>query len=96
MRDTRDMFDPPERGRFGENEQNMARRGPRVTGASDLIDVTLMLREDRPVSIAVTDPNGAQAKWIWLPKSQIEYVHASAGRVVVTLPAWLAKEKGLA
>ena len=94
-RDTFDMFEPPERGRFGDNEQHRPGRGPKVTGASDLIDLTLTLREERPVSIAVTDPKGPMAKWVWLPKSQIEFEHGASGMVVVTIPTWLAKDKGL-
>lgn len=99
IRDTADMFKDPERGRFGENEeQHRPGRGPRVTGASDLHDLALILKHEKPAGIAVVDPakphlNGG--KWIWLPKSQIEWVHARGGTIVVTLPAWLARDKEL-
>jgi hypothetical protein len=94
-RDTFDMFEPPERGRFGDNEQHRPGRGPKVNGASDLIDLTLTLREERPVSIAVSDPAKPGTKWTWLPKSQIEFEHGASGMVVVTMPEWLAKDKQL-
>jgi hypothetical protein len=97
-RDTFDNFQQPERGRFGDNEaaEPKARSKPRVTGASDLIDLTLRLMKDNPLSIAVTDPAKRDGKWIFLPKSQIEYRDIGHGTVIVTLPGWLAEDKGLA
>jgi hypothetical protein len=94
-RDAYDMFQNPERGRFGENElQHRPGAGPKVTGASNLIDLTLQLQQDRPLSIMVTDPAKPKSKWIPLPKSLIEYV--DKGSVVeVTMPRSLAHEKGL-
>jgi hypothetical protein len=96
-RDAYDMFKSPDRGRFGENEeQHRPGRGPRVTGASDLVDLTLTVRADRPKSVAVTDDTKVGAKWVWLPKSQIEIVGLAAGNTVqITMPEWLAKDKGL-
>lgn len=87
LQDTADMFAKPERGRFGDNEQHRPGSGPRVTGASDLIDVTLTLRRDNPLSITVSDDKG---RWISLPKSQIEYCDLGHGEVEVTMPEWLA------
>ena len=94
-RDTYDMFEQKDRGRFGENEERQHRpgRGPRVTGASDLHDFKLVLRREKPAAIAVSDPTKSES--IWLPKSQIEWDHTSGGLVVVTMPEWLAREKGL-
>lgn len=95
-RDTFDRFQPPARGRFGDNEQAPRRGGPRVTGASDLRDLTLQWRMEKENAIAVTKPGDDDARWAWLPKSQIEYERKAGGReVVVTLPEWLAVEKGL-
>jgi hypothetical protein len=95
-RDSFDMFQEPERGRFGENElQHRPGAGPRVTGASNLCDLTLQLQQDRPLSIMVTDPDKPGSKWIPLPKALIEYVDAGGGKVLVTLPRSIAKEKGL-
>jgi hypothetical protein len=99
QRDTYDMFAEPERGRFGDNEtQVRPGRGPRVTGASDLIDLTLMLKAQTAKAIGVIDPakpslNNGQP--IWLPRSQIEFEAGRAGTVVVAIPEWLAKDKGL-
>ena len=96
MRDTFDMFQEPERGRFGENEQR--RQGPKVTGTSDLQDLTLILKAQTSQAIGVIDPakpslnNG---KPIWLPKSQVEIERGRGAMVTVTLPEWLARDKGL-
>jgi uncharacterized protein YecE (DUF72 family) len=101
LTDTFDMFAPPDRGRFGENEDR-PQRGERVTGASDLHDLTLILKHEKPAAIAVVDsakPHLNDGKWIWLPKSQVEWAyartHGKDQAVVVTLPAWLARDKGL-
>jgi hypothetical protein len=97
-RDTLDMFNDGEhqRGRFGEDEeQHRPGRGQRVTGASDLIDLTLELKQDRPLSIGVVDPAKPGTKLVFLPKSQIEFVAKGGGVVEVAMPSWLAKDKGL-
>ena len=63
---------------------------------SDLVDLTLELRAEKPLSIAVSDPAKPSATpWVWLPKSQIEFVRKSASVVEVTMPEWIAKQKGL-
>jgi hypothetical protein len=92
MRDAFDAFTPPDRGLFGENEQKP--QTTRVNGRSDLHDLTLILRQKKPLSIAVTQTDGA-GPWIWLPKSEIEYVEKGKGVVEVTIPEWLAVKKGL-
>lgn len=61
---------------------------------SDLVDLTLELRAEKPLAIAVSDPAKRGAPWVWLPRSQIEIARDGAA-VTVTLPAWLAKDKGL-
>jgi hypothetical protein len=95
-RDAYDMFQKPERGRFGENElRHRPGVGPRVTGASNLIDLKLQLQQDRPLSLMVTDPAKPKSKWIPLPKSLIEYRDIGNGVVEVTLPRSLAHQKGL-
>ncbi len=94
-RDTFDMFEKSDRGRFGDNEQHRPGNGPRVSGASDLVDIALTFKDERPASIAVVDPSKPGSKWIFLPKSQIEFEHGASGSVVVTIPQWLAREKGL-
>lgn len=101
MKDTRDAFDPPERGRFGDNEiDRRSGPGPRVTGASDLLDLTLILRNDNPAKKAIAvsrKDDTAFEDWVWLPRSLIEY-EMSRGvgcAVIVTLPRRLAGERGL-
>lgn len=91
-RDTFDRFSPPDRGRFGDNEQ--ASQPERLSGAARLHDLTLELKHDKPLAIAVTDPAKPGSKWIWLPKSKIEF-EINGAFVTVTIPEWLAKEKGL-
>ncbi len=59
---------------------------------SDLIDVTVELITDTDRAILVTDGGHP----VWLPKSQIEYERRGVGGLYeVTLPVWLAHEKGL-
>jgi hypothetical protein len=108
-RDTFDMFQEPERGRFGDNESASAPRA-RVTGSSDLVDVTMCLhaeskRGQKEQGAIRVSNDGDDTKAQWLPKSQCEF--SLTGRrqrskqgpgveiVTVTLPEWLAKEKGL-
>lgn len=90
-RDTYAAMQPRQRGLFGDAEQ----AGPTRAARSNLVDLTLELREDRPLSIAVTDPARPGGKRLFLPKSQIEYEIKAPGVVVVTLPEWLARDKGL-
>jgi hypothetical protein len=106
--DTFDRFQPPDRGRFGDNE--MARepsRQPRFTGASDLKDIEL--KQHHKTLQAVLVSNGRHDhKPVWLPLSHVEIEDTgrteriwnddrrwSAPVVIVTLPEWLAKAKGL-
>lgn len=90
MRDTADMFSQPGRGRFGENEtrRNEVER-------VHLTDVTLVLRQERATSIAVTQTTNASEKWIFLPLAMIEYRTLNATTVEVTMPERLARDKGL-
>jgi hypothetical protein len=108
-RDTFDMFQEPERGRFGDNESAAPSRA-RVNGASNLVDVTMYLHAEskrgmkEQGAIRVSDDRD-DAKAKWLPKSQCEFVCTGKRErsrqgpfveiVTVTLPEWLAKEKGL-
>lgn len=90
-RDTFDMFERPSRGRFGDNESESVRGNDSVR--SDLVDLALIYRDQRPLALAVSEPG--KLKWIWLPKSKIEFEKTSAFEVKVTMPRWLAKDKGL-
>lgn len=109
-RDTFDMFQDKERGRFGDNEIAPQPHQPRVTGSSDLVDVTLFLhaeskrgmKEQGAIRVS-SDADDIKAKW--LPKSQVEFTPTGKRQrskqgpgvevVTVTLPEWLAKDKGL-
>lgn len=91
---TRDLVDTfnrnADRGRFGDQE---IRGNDSVR--SDLIDLMLVLRLEKPKSIAVTLVEGDDVKWIWLPKVLIEFEIKGPRLVNVTLSGRLAKEKGL-
>lgn len=93
FRDTFEFMDDGrrERERFADNESVRGSDSVR----SDLIELSLMLQQDRPLALMVTDPNKPGSKWISLPKELIEYEIKSPGVVVVTLSERLAKEKGL-
>lgn len=61
-----------------------------VSGRSNLVDVTGEVRQDREKSILFFDGT----REVWLPKSQIE-IESKGKLVEVTMPEWLAQEKGL-
>jgi hypothetical protein len=66
---------------------------------SDLVDLTLQRHAETKLAILVSD-DGDQSKAVWLPLSQIEVAvapgtGAAKGLVLVTLPEWLATERGL-
>jgi hypothetical protein len=63
-------------------------------GNSDLVDLTLQLHAGTPKAVLVSG-DGDKAKAIWLPLSQVEIERKSAGVVIVTLPEWLATQRGL-
>ena len=83
MRDTFDMFGTPERGRFGDNAT-----------PADEVEVTLCLMQERTAAIAVSEAP-KESKWIWLPKSRIEFELRPKGMVTVRMGEKLATEKGL-
>lgn len=65
---------------------------------SDLVEIACKVRSEREKSIAIWDgelesiDGREREKWTWLPKSQIE---VDADAETVTMPEWLAVEKGL-
>lgn len=99
IRDTYDMFQDPERGRFGDNESVRGNDSVR----SDLCDLDLILHNDNPSKKAIAvslQGDTPFERWVWLPRSLIEYEKTGIGvngsaLVRVTLPERLAKEKGL-
>ncbi len=61
---------------------------------SNLIDVTMQKHHETLGAILVSD-DGERANAVWLPKQHIEIETLAGGAVIVTLPEWLALEKGL-
>jgi hypothetical protein len=61
---------------------------------SDLVDVTMQVHARTAKAIRVSD-DGDDKRAVWLPLSQCEVEEKSAGIVIVTLPEWLAIDKGL-
>src|SRR5216684_3483218 len=68
MRDTRSLFDPPSRGRFGDNEEEI-RSNDSVR--SDLHDLEVVLHYGTPKAVLVS-LDGKESKAQWLPRSLIE------------------------
>ena len=97
-----DLFEPTderfkrgerERGRFGDNETIRGNDSVR----SNLVDLKayFVRSTEKGIGIARSDRAGPT---IWLPKSQIEIEprEPKGGALIeVTLPSWLAREKGL-
>lgn len=65
----------------------------RVSGKSDLVDLELIVVRHSALAVLVKDTELAEP--VWLPKSQIEVDPGATGVAWVTLPKWLAVEKGL-
>lgn len=61
---------------------------------SELTDVTMHLHHQTANAILVSD-DGDKEKAIWLPKSQVEFTEPKNNITEVTMPTWIAKEKGL-
>jgi hypothetical protein len=57
---------------------------------SDLIDLAVEIRHETARAFLVHDGH----RDVWIPKSQCEVTETS-GPSVITLPEWLAKDKGL-
>jgi hypothetical protein len=61
---------------------------------SGIIDITVQLLHETDRAVLVTDSTPENG--VWLPLSQIEIEPADVGGLhVVTLPEWLAMERGL-
>lgn len=62
-----------------------------------LIDIACQIMAEREKAIAVADGtthDDGKLKWFWLPRSQIE-IEPNGKSFIVTMPEWLAIEKGL-
>jgi len=62
---------------------------------SDLVDLEVHIERDEPIDKAVLVK--LDGKKFWLPRSQIEIEYAGQDErsATVTLPEWLAIEKGM-
>lgn len=56
------------------------------------IEVKILVRPENGKAILVTQDDETK---VWLPLSQIEIDEQEFDRTIITLPAWLALEKGL-
>ena len=63
-------------------------------GKSDLVDLTMQLHVETVKAVLVSD-DGEKQNAVWLPLSQIEIEKQRGDVVIVTMPEWLAIEKGL-
>lgn len=61
---------------------------------AELVDVTMTLHREIAKALLVSD-DGEFENAFWLPKSLCETEQIREGIVVVTLPEWKAREKGL-
>ena len=69
---------------------------------SDLIDLTMRKHAETKHAVLVSD-DGVEKNAVWLPLSQIEVAPvlgttgatAASGTILITLPEWLAIDKGL-
>lgn len=59
-----------------------------------LTEVTVRLVQQTERAILVNDSDDPD-KAVWLPKSQVEFEEKAGDIVEVTLPEWLATERGL-
>lgn len=62
---------------------------------SDLIDLTLQLHHRTERAILVSD-DGVRETAVWLPLAQVEVEPGQRGTVIVTMPEWLAIDRGFA
>ena len=66
-----------------------------MSDRSDLIDLTLRLHHRTERAILVSDDDDRENA-VWVPLSQVEVEETGkTGIVVVTMPEWLAEDKGL-
>jgi hypothetical protein len=61
-----------------------------MSSGGGLIDIAVELRHETEKAYLVNTGEGE----MWLPKSQVEY-YKERTTEIVTMPYWLAKEKGL-
>lgn len=62
---------------------------------TEIVDVELYLHHETPAAILISKGGSRREEQIWLPKKLIEYVVKHRNLIEVTMPQWLAYEKGL-
>jgi hypothetical protein len=65
-----------------------------MSGKSDLVDLTMQLHQETARAVLVSD-DGDRDNAVWVPLSQCEIERKASGIVIVTMPEWLALDKGL-
>jgi hypothetical protein len=61
---------------------------------NDLVDLTVVVLKQTDAAYLVTD-TGDTEDAVWFPKSQVEVEYRQGDLAKVTVPVWLAMEKGL-
>ena len=62
--------------------------------AREVIDITVQVHAKTDRAILVSD-DGEESNAVWLPLSQVEVEMKQGGTAEITLPEWLALDKGL-
>lgn len=67
---------------------------------SDLVDLDVVVVRETEAAYGIDDgtQEGPRKALVWVPKSQSEIEYTSEGRyrsATITMPRWLAEEKGL-
>ena len=61
---------------------------------SEIVDIEMQLHHETPKAI-LCSKDGDRKTAIWLAKSLVEYVIKKQNIILVTMPQWVALEKGL-
>lgn len=61
---------------------------------AELVDIFMQLHHKTEKAVLVSD-DGEEDHAKWIPLSMIEIEEQKDGVVLITLPSWLAKDKGL-
>jgi hypothetical protein len=65
---------------------------------SELVDLTLRIVRDKPIDRAILVQEDFGSEKVWLPRSEIEIEYVGGQRsdtAKITMPEWLAIDKGL-
>lgn len=61
--------------------------------STGLVDITVMRHAETEKAIMISD-DGDRKNAKWVPKQHLEIDEGQAGHVIVTMPEWLALDKG--